>query len=188
MQRYFDWGWISCQTCRISESFVFWKENSNSFIPESSLKKKVKYFAPEYFTDPRSRNSDKFDVYSFAILSWEILSLKEAYTECADKKEIQEKVGKGERPNILKLTLTYRNGFQKLSRNVGIKRKKERPTFKIISESLFAHIIKLQPEMRRSYVCMKDQELTKCWSICNQDFEKNENRYRTSKRTDANRV
>ena len=44
---------------------------SKSFT-ENPLKGTLEYIPPEYFSDPRKRKTEKFDVYSYAILVWEI--------------------------------------------------------------------------------------------------------------------
>ena len=58
------------------------------------------YIAPEYWEDPRLKKNKTFDVYGFAISSWEILSEKRAYYDFCEKSLIDVWVRKGDRPKI----------------------------------------------------------------------------------------
>ena len=141
------------------------KENYSNPITETPLKGKVIYIAPEYFIEPRKRKSEKFDVYSFAISAWEILSQKEAYYDFSDRRLIRPCVERGERPRLGDLgsgediNLNTNINLEKLA-----PKENKRPTFKILETTLKDHISRIQVALSTSYASLIEQEQSRCIS------------------------
>ena len=127
------------------------KENCSSSITETPLRGKLSFIAPEYWINPQKRKSEKFDVYSFAILSWEILSDKEAYYDFSDRRLIRVCVEKGDRPKLEDIGSAIPRNIKTLIQNCWDGKDNKRPTFKSIKDELFVHISQIQPVLKRAY-------------------------------------
>ena len=56
-----------------------WKEEAETQTKSGKAPGTVAYMAPERFTDPFVSRTVKYDVYSFGVFLWELLSGKKAY-------------------------------------------------------------------------------------------------------------
>ncbi|MBN3302556.1 ANKK1 protein, partial [Amia calva] len=79
--------------------FVKWEESSNmmEFIEQSTGRGNINYIPPEMFTEKSKLPGTKYDVYSFAIVMWEILTQKKPYPG-ANMMAVIMKVTSGKRP------------------------------------------------------------------------------------------
>ena len=134
------------------------KEDYETSTTVTPFRGKTIYIAPEYFKDPRKRKSEKFDVYGFAISAWEILSQKRAYHDYAVKNLVPTFVERGKRPDMKELEVSIPSTVKKLIEKCWHKKDKKRPNFEIIRDQLFAHVSKIQSELRRVYVNLASQE------------------------------
>ncbi|XP_018081441.1 ankyrin repeat and protein kinase domain-containing protein 1 isoform X1 [Xenopus laevis] len=78
-----------------------WKENStrNEYIQRSAIKGTLSYIPPEMFLQSSRLPGTKYDVYSYAIVIWELLTQKKPYAG-ASMLNIIVKVAAGKRPPI----------------------------------------------------------------------------------------
>ena len=134
------------------------KENCSSSQTNTPLRGKASYIAPEYFSNSRQRKTEKFDVYGFAISSWEILSKQEAYYDFNDRRLIWVYVEKGERPKVKDIDIAVPRTITKLIEDSWQGNQNNRPTFKIIRTRLFEYTSTIQPELMRSYSKLIEQE------------------------------
>ena len=100
----------------------------------------------------------KFDIYSFAISAWEILSEKVPYSHHADKRLIPVFVGNGERPYLSELDAKIFPTIRSLIEDCWHRDEHKRPNFQIVKECLYTHISTVQPELKRSYSSLREQE------------------------------
>ena len=117
-------GDLTCQNILIGDGFRAkiadfglsrsLKDNYESSKTETQLRGKTAYIAPEYFTDPNKRKSEKFDVYGFAISAWEILSQKRAYHSCTNQMLIPIYVERGERPDMREVGMSIPSTIKQL--------------------------------------------------------------------------
>ena len=56
-----------------------WKQQPATQTTTGRRRGTVAYMAPEVFQDPRVSRTTKYDVYSFGVLLWELLSGKQAF-------------------------------------------------------------------------------------------------------------
>ena len=134
------------------------KENYENSKTETQLRGKTAYIAPEYFTDPNKRKSEKFDVYGFAISAWEILSQKRAYHTCTNQRLIPIYVERGERPDMREVDMSTPNTIKQLIEICWHKNEKKRPNFESIRDQLFVQVSKMKSELRRAYISLTEQE------------------------------
>ena len=132
-------------------------ENSKTVTP---LRGKFTYIAPEYIKDKFRRKSEKFDVYSFAISAWEILSQKQAYHDFAVKLLVLKCVVDGERPDMRELGMSISSTVKKLIADCWQENDQNRPGFESIKNELFVHVSNKQSEIRRAFASLMSQELT----------------------------
>ncbi|KAG5836882.1 hypothetical protein ANANG_G00233400 [Anguilla anguilla] len=83
---------------------IKWEEFSNrtEFIEHLTMRGNLSYIPPETFTESCDPPGTKFDVYSFSIVMWEILTQKKAFPG-ANMMTVLMKVSSGKRPNVEKL-------------------------------------------------------------------------------------
>ena len=134
------------------------KEHYEKSKTVTILSGKSVYIAPEYFMDPCKRKSEKFDVYAFAISSWEILSGERAYHTCTDMRLLPIYVGNGERPDMSELNMSIPSTIKQLTEKCWHQSDKERPGFESIKDQLFVQVSRMQSELRLAYVILTDQE------------------------------
>ena len=134
------------------------KENYENSKTVTQLRGKLVYIAPEYFTDPSRRKTEKFDVYGFAISAWEILSQKQAYHDIKVKECLPVYVEKGVRPDITELVMSIPITVRNLIEKCWHQNYEERPGFEFIKDELCVHVSKMPTELRRAYVSLMDQE------------------------------
>ena len=161
-------GDLSCQNILIGDEFHakvsdfglarILKEHYSCSLTNTSLRGKISYIAPEYLAEPRKRKSVEFDIYSFAISAWEILSEKTPYSHHADKRLIPIFVGKGERPNLNELDAKIPPTIRSLIEDCWHRNENKRPNFNIIKDCLFSRLSAMQPELSRSYSSLREQE------------------------------
>ncbi|XP_038662838.1 receptor-interacting serine/threonine-protein kinase 2-like [Scyliorhinus canicula] len=71
-------------------------QNSNNGKIEGTLY----YMPPECFKDINTRKSVKYDVYSYGIVIWQIVTCQKPYKHAANSQHLKLCVGKGDRPDI----------------------------------------------------------------------------------------
>ncbi|XP_030633961.1 ankyrin repeat and protein kinase domain-containing protein 1 [Chanos chanos] len=83
---------------------IKWEDSSskNSFIEHLTSRGNMNYIPPEAFTQSPDPPTTKYDVYSFSIVMWEILTQKRAYSGL-NKAEILIRVSSGKRPHLEKI-------------------------------------------------------------------------------------
>ncbi|XP_020825744.1 receptor-interacting serine/threonine-protein kinase 2 isoform X1 [Phascolarctos cinereus] len=104
------------------------------------------YMPPEnYDLSQKSRASIKHDIYSFAIIMWEVLSRKQPFEEFINPLQIMYSVSKGNRPDTekesLPLDIPHRAGMISLIESGWAQNPDERPSF-------LKCLIELEPVMR----------------------------------------
>ncbi|KAJ8256947.1 hypothetical protein COCON_G00190990 [Conger conger] len=84
--------------------FIKWEDFSSSkeFIEHLTARGNLSYIPPETFTESSDPPGTKFDVYSFAIVIWEILTQKKAFPG-ANMMTVLMKVSSGKRPSVEKI-------------------------------------------------------------------------------------
>ncbi|KPP77962.1 ankyrin repeat and protein kinase domain-containing protein 1-like [Scleropages formosus] len=84
---------------------IKWEEYSNSmeFIEHLSSRGNISYIAPEIFTQSPDAPGTKYDVYSFAIVIWEVLTQKKPYPGANNIMTVIMKVSSGKRPSVEKI-------------------------------------------------------------------------------------
>jgi serine/threonine protein kinase len=91
----------------------------------------IRYLAPEV-ADSKPYNHT-CDVYSFAILLWQLLALKTPFDNCATKQTIQHHVCSGKRPPVLN---DWNKDIQLCLKQCWSKNLDERPDMKQVVEIL----------------------------------------------------
>ncbi|KAG9348570.1 hypothetical protein JZ751_002306 [Albula glossodonta] len=83
---------------------IKWEEFSNNteFIEHLTVRGNLSYIPPETFTQSCDPPGPKYDVYSFSIVMWEILTQKKAYPG-ANMMTVLMKVSSGKRPSVEKI-------------------------------------------------------------------------------------
>ncbi|XP_072925903.1 receptor-interacting serine/threonine-protein kinase 2-like isoform X1 [Hemitrygon akajei] len=76
------------------------KLTSQNSSDSSKIHGTLSYMPPECFKDINSRKSRKFDVYSYGIVIWEILTCKKPYNHAVNSEHIKLCVSKGDRPDL----------------------------------------------------------------------------------------
>ncbi|XP_036392969.1 ankyrin repeat and protein kinase domain-containing protein 1 [Megalops cyprinoides] len=83
---------------------IKWEEcaNKTEFIEHLTLRGNLSYIPPETFTQCTEPPGTKYDVYSFAIVVWEILTQKKPYPG-ANMMAVLMRVSSGKRPSVEKV-------------------------------------------------------------------------------------
>ena len=164
------------------------KKNEKS-TTNTPLRGNYIHIAPEYFTNPRRRKSEKFDVYGFAISAWEILSQKRAYHDFDDSKLITTIVESGLRPDMREVDESIPCTIKQLIEKCWHQNEEKRPEFGIIKDQLFAHVSQMQYELRQSYASLTDQEqmmnLSKGMKKCEMASSMGDHRLKVNQSTDT---
>ncbi|XP_048837232.1 ankyrin repeat and protein kinase domain-containing protein 1 [Brienomyrus brachyistius] len=81
---------------------VKWEDFSSSmdFIEHMSMRGNTCYIPPEIFTQSPEAPGPQYDVYSFAIVIWEILTQKKPYPGVGNMMPVIMKVTSGKRPSV----------------------------------------------------------------------------------------
>ena len=123
----------------------------------------LEYIAPEYFLEPRKIKNEKFDVYAFAISSWEIFYQQRAYHDFCDRRIISVLVERGERPTMDDDTIP--EAVKTIIRYCWHSNDMNRPTFDCIRFGLHVQLSLIQndiePPIRNSTDDKKQIERTK---------------------------
>ena len=161
-------GDLSCQNILIGDGFhakvadfglaQILKENYSRSETVTPLRGKERYIAPEYFENPRRRKTKTFDIYGFAISSWEILSGKDAYYDFCDQILVRECVGKGDRPKIEDLDSAIPKPIKKNIQDCWHEKENKRPDFKFIENLISGHVSTVKDLLKRSYSNLIKQE------------------------------
>ncbi|XP_043833808.1 receptor-interacting serine/threonine-protein kinase 2 isoform X2 [Dromiciops gliroides] len=118
------------------------KSRSSISTPEGGT---IIYMPPEnYDLSQKSRASIKHDIYSFAIIMWEVLSRKQPFEEFINPLQIMYSVSKGTRPDTkesLSLDIPHRTRMISLIENGWAQNPDERPSF-------LKCLIELEPVVR----------------------------------------
>jgi serine/threonine protein kinase len=99
----------------------------------------IRYMAPEVYR--RKPYNTKADVYSFALLLWEILALSKPFGDCTEQKYRSRVVKRGERPEI---DSSWPLEIQELLRKTWSPSMDKRPTMKEVCAILKEQIAKLR--------------------------------------------
>ena len=67
---------------------------------DTSLRGTPRYIAPEYFSEPKKKKNESYDIYGFAICVWEIFSEKTAYYDFTNKRALNVYIERGYRPDL----------------------------------------------------------------------------------------
>ncbi|XP_053571155.1 receptor-interacting serine/threonine-protein kinase 2 [Bombina bombina] len=114
-----------------------WRQfsKSQSFSDSSPTGGSIVYMPPEEY-DHRNKNkraSIKHDMYSYAIIMWEVLSRKEPYEDATNAMQIMFSVAQGNRPDLseesLPATVPQRDVFISLMSSGWAKDPDDRPAF-----------------------------------------------------------
>ncbi|XP_068942789.1 receptor-interacting serine/threonine-protein kinase 2 isoform X2 [Petaurus breviceps papuanus] len=132
-----DFGLSKWRQMSLSQS------RSNGSSPEGGT---IIYMPPEnYDLSQKSRASIKHDIYSFAIIMWEVLSRKQPFEEFMNPLQIMYSVSKGNRPDTeresLPLDIPHRAQMISLIESGWAQNPDERPSF-------LKCLIELEPVMR----------------------------------------
>ena len=127
-------------------------------ITNSKLKGTIEYIPPEYFSDPRRRKTEKYDVYSYAILVWEIFSQKRAYYDFCDKSYIMISVSvvNGKRPLLEDIVGKTNDTVVKIVQECW--HQNVRPTFRHIRNSLHDENVLIQNKIKESWISLEKQK------------------------------
>ena len=126
-------------------------------ITTNPLKGTLEYIPPEYISDPRKRKSEKFDVYSFAILVWEIFSQKRAYYDFCDRSVIHVAVVKGNRPLLEDIVDEINDTVVKMIKDCWYQNVGLRPTFKYIRQLVYDGNAPIQNKIKKSLISLEQQ-------------------------------
>ncbi|XP_044539765.1 receptor-interacting serine/threonine-protein kinase 2 [Gracilinanus agilis] len=125
LHRIADFGLSKWRQMSLSQS------RSSSSNPEGGT---IIYMPPEnYDLSQKSRASIKHDIYSFAIITWEVLSRKQPFEEVINPLQIMYSVSKGNRPDTneenLPLDIPHRTQMISLIESGWAQNPDERPSF-----------------------------------------------------------
>ncbi|XP_072548231.1 ankyrin repeat and protein kinase domain-containing protein 1 [Salminus brasiliensis] len=81
---------------------IGWEESKKAFVEDLSARGNISYVPPEAFTQNPEPPTTKYDVYSFSIVMWEILTQKRPYSGM-NMTEILIRVSSGKRPSVEKI-------------------------------------------------------------------------------------
>ncbi|KAI4904547.1 hypothetical protein NFI96_029608 [Prochilodus magdalenae] len=81
---------------------IKWEESSSNFIEHLTARGNISYIPPETFSQNPEPPTTKYDVYSFSIVMWEILTQKRPYSGM-NMTEILIRVSAGKRPGLEKI-------------------------------------------------------------------------------------
>ncbi|XP_078610283.1 uncharacterized protein LOC144881243 isoform X2 [Branchiostoma floridae x Branchiostoma japonicum] len=101
----------------------------------------ITHIAPEHFKNPHMKAGEKFDVYSFGICIWEVITEKRPYRDMAigGQEAIMKHVMKGQRPNRKQIPTEGPNElsfFVHLMEICWHQDAQERPTFRALGEQV----------------------------------------------------
>ena len=87
--------------------FSRWKNYSQSRSAKDVPRGTSTHIPPEYLKDSQLRKTEKFDVYSFGICAWEIITLERPFANATGNEGlIQNWVSKGQRPPVTQYPFT----------------------------------------------------------------------------------
>ena len=112
--------------------FSRWKEYSKSHFVEAVPLGTVTHVPPERWRDCTVRKKEKFDVYSFGITMWEILTLKLPFAGEYRLALIQSWVEKGQRPDLGDIPTNVAKNVINLMVECWDEEKMKRPSFEDI--------------------------------------------------------
>ena len=160
-------GDLKCQNILIDSTFHakisdfgLSRNKQNLTLSKDQLKGTLVYIAPEYLANPSMKKTEKFDVYGFAISSWEIFSGKRAYYDysCGDPSFIEIQVLKGNRPDIEDVGSDIPNYIEVLIKNCWHQTADQRPTFPQVCEVLSGILELIPDELQQSLQSLTEQE------------------------------
>ena len=165
-------GDLKCQNILIDNTFHakisdfgLARNKQNPTIPLSrdQLKGTLVYIAPEYLSNPSMKKSEKFDVYGFAISSWEIVSGKRAYNDYSVRTPdfIQIQVEKGERPTMEDFENNIPDYIRTIISNCWHQTADNRPTFPQLCEVLTENLKPIHDKLQQSRQSLTEQEADK---------------------------
>ena len=127
-------------------------------VTADSVKGTLEYIPPEYISNPRKRKTEKFDVYSYAILVWEIFSQKQAYYDFCDRKLIQGSVERGNRPLIADIVDEINDTGITMIQDCWHQNVEGRPSFKHIKNVLHEENARIQNKIKESWIRLMEQQ------------------------------
>ena len=122
------------------------------------LKGTLEYIPPEYFSEPRKKKTDKFDVYSYAILVWQIFSQKRAYYDFCDRMLIPVSVLYGKRPLLEDIVDEINDNVVKMIQDCWHQNEGGRPPFKQIRNSVHHENLLIQNKIKESLINLMEQQ------------------------------
>ena len=127
-------------------------------ITAQPFKGTLEYIPPEYFNDARKRKTEKFDVYSYAILVWEIFSQKRAYYDFWDKSVIHVAIVKGNRPLLEDIVDEINDTVARMIQDCWHQNGEARPKFKHIRNVLHDETARTQNKIKESWISLMEQQ------------------------------
>ena len=126
-------------------------------ITADSMKGTLAFIAPEYLSDPRKKKTEKFDVYSYAILVWEIFSQKQAYYDFCDRRLIYVSVPNGTRPLLVDIVDKINETVMEMIQDCWHQDEEDRPTFTGIKKSVNDENARIQNKIKESKKILEQQ-------------------------------
>ena len=116
------------------------------------------YIAPEYIRDPRKRKTERFDIYSYGILVWEIFSEKRAYHDFCDIILIDVAVMNGNRPLVEEIVDEVNDTVVKIIQDCWHQDERVRPEFKRVINYLHKENDLIRNKIEDSWICLVEQQ------------------------------
>ncbi|XP_072135538.1 receptor-interacting serine/threonine-protein kinase 2-like isoform X2 [Mobula birostris] len=168
----------------------WWELTSQNSGDSSKIHGTLSYMPPECFNDINTRRGRKFDVYSYGIVIWEILTCKKPYEHAVNSEHLKLCVSKGDRPDLRDIPediLKSHEGLVNLMKKCWLTNPDDRPPFSECVYNLEAEL-QSEAELRMAVQALAQQESTcvdRAWdtrrdvndsvSLCEPVEEQNEN-------------
>ena len=134
-------------------------------ITADSVKGTLAFIPPEYLSDPRKRKNEKFDVYSYAILMWEIFSQKQAYHDFSDRRLIYVSVPNGARPLLVDIVEKINETMIEMIQDCWHQNEENRPTFTCIKKFVNDENARIQNKIKESKKKSGAGKKTNTWKL-----------------------
>ena len=127
-------------------------------VTNTHLKGTIKYIAPEHLKDHLLKKTETFDVFSYGITAWEILSEKDAYYDIDCKNLLPHYVTeKGTRPETKDIDEGVPEPIVQIIEDCWHQAKERRPAFRDVENFLFEQLAMLVQELAESRKSLTEQ-------------------------------